>query len=197
MDQHPTGIRPSLLPIYSASNWTYLRRRKATARERLFRLRFLLGSIIFEKDVPSEEIVAEVFDLIFTLGRISEPTFVRKWGFLLFTLLGIRSWNSPSTVKSVLEDLAQTMRILPNHREYYSQKSELSKRLLELSYRFPKKIQPKRFIAVGYDDQGSQQDMALDGSPHWAEIASDAWYQYRQEQQLKPRYASPLEARTF
>lgn len=196
MDLNPPGNLPSLLPTFGSSNWYSLRRTKLKPKLDVIRLRFLLGKILHEKEIPSEGTVAETFDLAFRLGGISEPTFVQEHGFLLFLLLGFRSWNSPSALQSEMRSLTQSLRkIFPHSREYFSLKSELIRATLSLHHREPKRFPVKRYIGVGHDDKGSQADKIQDDSPSWKEIYSDAWFQYQNERKETNRYLSPVEGR--
>ena len=45
------------------------------------------------------------------------------------------------------------------------------------------KIPPKRYVGVGYRDQGSRRNVAYDGSPSWQEVATSAIMRDSQENQ--------------
>jgi hypothetical protein len=187
--------RPSSLhlPTYSSSEWTDLHRPRKKPRELMERLRFLLGVLLYEEQ-PSEDVTIETFDLVFRLGSVKEATFVRKYGFLLFLLLGI-GFQDPVRATNAVRSLKQTFpRLLPHSREYFGKKHQPPQSSLVLIWRRPKRFSPKRVIGVGYNDSGCLKDHAQDGNPHWSEIASDEVFQDSQPTRGHS-YISPVMAR--
>lgn len=191
----PTGVFVSDLPTYSSTSWTALAETRLLPKKQVEWLRFLLGKALFEAELFTEGDCAELFSLVFRLGSLDERTFVQKWGFLLFLLLGIRFDLGPNSVTEGIKVLKQTFpKLLPHSREYFSRKSAIPPALLRIIWRQPKRFSPKKFVGVGFDTTNTSRNVATDASPSWAEVAMDEWFQGH----CKPRwkYISPVNARS-
>lgn len=180
------------LPTYSSSNWTSLRETRLKPRDLVLRLRFLLGKHLFDK--CTEEDTVELFSIVFRLGTLTERNFVRKWGFTLTLLLGIRFDKGTQHVTNALGELKRIFpRLLPHSREYFGRKVA-QEPALSLQWRQPKRFRPKKFVGVGYDKSTADSPVSWDGSPPWQEVAMDEWFQSHNSQGWQ--YQSPVDSRS-
>lgn len=82
-----------------------------------------------------------------------------------------------STYKGSLEALTKFWGdALPSKRAYFGWERtfQINRYSIRLNKLLKRKPRPQRFVAVGYRDHGTCQEVHLDGSPTWQEVASQS-----------------------
>lgn len=144
-------------------------------------LRNLLASFIYEPGGGSIEDVLVLFELMERCTQKAEkdPEYCHKFGEWLITVHKIvAAWkihSFPFHCPHPEEDIKHLQPHLPSRQAYFGWKHNPVKghsaRVILRNQMKPPKINPKRFVGVGYKDKGTRRDPAKDGSPHWKEVA--------------------------
>jgi hypothetical protein len=182
----PEGFDPSSLRARFAGGYT-VKLKKGVKRITLFR--FLLAKLLYDSDEEGLHLdeFAVMVNLFYDLLEESDPTFVEKYRenlnrlVPLFADLGkARNFPLRLYVKDrPYSDLINYVGpILPTQNSYYGLRGNRDLRMsFYISFNDtlrPQQFRAPRFVGVGYRDKGTRRDNALDGSPSWQEVGSEA-----------------------
>lgn len=189
-DKAPGPATPNLQQALEVSNLYELRNISPTIA--LKKLRYLLAKIYYEeKDCTKLELI-EIYLIHDKLREITDICWAlryNRWMVNLSMLFPVFTNNNLNhTVKfNVLRRIyiSMQMSFLPSPRAYFGRKDTvLSVRLIRKIWRKHKeRKRPKKFVGVGYRDQGTCRNLAKDGSPSWQEVANS-----RVSEERKPSF---------
>lgn len=182
----PEGFDPSSLRARFAGGYT-VKLKKGVKRITLFR--FLLAKLLYDSDEEGLHLdeFAVLVNLFYDLLEVQDPTFVEKYRehlnrlIPLFADLG-KARNFPLRLyvrdKPFSELVKYVGPILPTQNSYYGLRGNRDLRMsFYISFNDtlrPTQFRAPRFVGVGYRDKGTRRDNALDGSPSWQEVGSEA-----------------------
>ena len=118
---------------------------------------------------------------VLALSEVRDPSFKEKYGSLVLTLMFLISvLNSERTVQEAKRKVSlakvNLSQVYLTSRQIASYQTTFSNIRKEYSFRLEflrtHKLPLKRYIGVGYKDQGNAKIPEYDGSPSWQEVAS-------------------------
>jgi hypothetical protein len=160
--------------------------------------RFILAKIVHDPDGLGIEDLLALFELNVYLDRKSQTDeqFHEKYHLWLNTIDTFIEKLSQFKVFPIRLGQIDKLNLekalvpfLPSSRAYFGYKKQPRiydsyRILLRNPLKAPKKLPSKRYIGVGYRDKGSLKNTAIDGSPHWKEVAADSYEKDRRKEEI-------------
>ena len=144
--------------------------------------RFLVSKFLYSGEAYSDSekiILFTVWERMVLKGS-RDKKYQAKHGYHLYLVrsliqsLGTLSWNSERTAtfrQSMLECYSHSRTYFSGYMYFGLLKDESSMFSVHVSHRQPRRVKPKRFVGVGYNDHGMLGNKAYDGSPGWQTVA--------------------------
>lgn len=157
--------------------------KRATTTEYYERLKFLLVDCVFSKRFPTEDEDLEIQLILLRIGDEAEILWIEKFIHQMMNIrrtyfaLNLREFVAPHLdrfeyAQDLLETAPMPVRI---GNAYFGRLNQNVPKVL-LRKRHPskpiKRRVHKRYIGVGYRDQGNMKNIATDGSPRWQDVCS-------------------------
>jgi len=163
--------------------------RVKTPTQALMFIRFLLAKVVYRRSltslsVPEQVLLSESWEI---LRKVKDITFWKKYREIVASLSYIESSRAislnPKIDHSQWWNMLETSKRLPSRCAYFGWwKTFKIKNWFRFQNReLETKSSPKRFIGVGYRDQGNARDVAFDGSPSWQEVAGAQAFPFREK----------------
>jgi len=167
--------------------------RVKTPSQALMFLRFLLAKVVYRRDlkvlsVPELVLLNESWEI---LRKVKDPTFWnetnRQTVSSLTQIDSVRQTIlNPNWDHTTWWNMLEARPGLPSRHAYFGWWKTFR---IKVWFRFRNRLldsksPQKRFIGVGYRDQGTAQDVAYDGSPSWQEVAGVRLFLYETREPL-------------
>lgn len=145
-------------------------------------LKFLLAKVVVEgRWLNNQEqfLFTECVEKVSSKNDDSYKIKVSKeWLVLEETIICVYSQDSRESFEDVLSFGKRCLfgqKLLSSHAYFgWAGTFNVSEWVGRLNRKLRKKSSTKRWMGVGYKDHGYHQDVAIDGTPHWKEVASSS-----------------------